>query len=233
MLFKRHEKKYILTIEQCDEFSRRIAPYVQKDEYGEYTICNVYYDTDNFDLIRESLEKPQFKQKMRLRSYGIPTAEDKVFLELKKKYEGIVYKRRIKLPYAECMNYLEKGITPRKDNISFKEIDYVKKHFGLKPKVYLAYDRLAFVANDDPTLRITFDYNIRARAENPSFDAGDYGHPVLEETKRILELKVGMAMPRWLIDILNEMQIRRRSFSKYGTFYNNYIAKKDKNNYDR
>lgn len=227
LLFKRREKKYILTKEQCDELSRRLEPYTEKDTYGEYSICNVYYDTDNYDLIRESLEKPKFKQKMRLRSYGIPSAGSRVFLELKKKYQGVVYKRRIKLPYEECMEYLEKDIPPRDNGASFREIDFVRKHFGLKPKVYLAYDRTALVAKDDPSLRITFDYNVRARAEDPCFEAGDYGVPVLDPDKRILELKLGMAMPKWLVDILGDMKIYPASFSKYGTFYRNYIVKKN------
>lgn len=226
LLFMRREKKYMLTAEQAAALAERLEPYTQKDAYGEYSICNVYYDSDDYQLIRDSLEKPKFKQKMRLRSYGIPNENSTVFLELKKKYKGIVYKRRIKLPYSECMNYLEKGILPKENGASFREIDFIKNHFHLKPKVYLAYDRTALVANDDPSLRITFDYNVRARSENSTFDAGDYGVSVLSPDKKILELKLGMAMPDWLVNILGEMKIYPASFSKYGTFYREHIVPK-------
>ena len=51
-----------------------------------YNIYNIYYDTDNSDVIRHSISKPYYKEKLRLRSYYIPNnSNDKVFLELKRK----------------------------------------------------------------------------------------------------------------------------------------------------
>ena len=93
--FERYEKKYCLTLSQQRFLLERMTPYMKKDAYGEYTICNIYYDTDDFHLIRASLEKPVYKEKLRVRSYGVPEEGDRVFVELKKKFDGVVYKRRV------------------------------------------------------------------------------------------------------------------------------------------
>ena len=163
MVFKRYEKKYMLTKEQYEKFRETADNYMKVDEYGLSTICNIYYDTDAYDLIRNSIEKPVYKEKIRLRSYGVPTDKSTVFLELKKKYKGIVYKRREAMTLTEayqCVENLDMG--ERKDQIS-QEIDYFLKMYRPVPKVFLAYDRIAMFGIEDHAFRITFDFNIRSR----------------------------------------------------------------------
>ena len=222
LLFARKEIKYILSEEEYLALKEKISPYVTPDDYGQYTICNVYFDNDDFDLIRTSLSKPAFKQKLRVRSYGIPKEDGKVFFEIKKKYKGIVYKRRIKIPYEEFKNYVFEGVVPkgRENDRTFKEIAEFKKRYRLSPKVYLAYDREAYFAKDDPDFRITFDKNIRSRKENVLFEGGDENYELLKfEGKYIMELKATDAIPLWLVRILNGLGIYKRSFSKYGRVY--------------
>lgn len=220
-IFKRKEVKYLLNTETFQRLKEQLLPYLEKDVYPEYTICNLYFDTDNFDSIRVSMEKPLFKQKMRLRSYGIPKPDDSVFLELKKKYRGIVYKRRFKAPYQQIMDYLAGGELPV-DNVNAKEIDYTMKRLGLYPKVYLAYDRIAFHGKEDPFFRLTFDQNIRYREESSfSVDGGE----VIEDCY-VMEIKTGKPYPRWLLDLLEKNKVYPSSYSKYARVYTKILKDK-------
>jgi SPX domain protein involved in polyphosphate accumulation len=171
------EKKYLLTKEQYNQLLNRIEPFMLRDKYGLHTICNIYYDTDNYDLIRISSERPIYKEKLRLRSYGIPSEEDTVFLEIKKKYKGTVYKRRISLRLKDAVNYLEHGIKPCCDNQILHEIDYFIDYYKPSGKVFIAYDRTAFYGREDASIRITFDQNIRSRTYDLDLSKGDTDSP--------------------------------------------------------
>ncbi len=223
-VFERTEKKYLIRQDALDKFLAAIDPYVEKDRYGEYTICNVYYDTVSDELIRHSLEKPVYKEKMRLRSYGTPKPDDKVFLEIKKKFKGVVYKRRISLRYEEAMRYLEHGEKPTNDSQILREIDYFIRFYRPKPKLYLAYDRIAFSGINEKDLRITVDQGIRSRWDNVKLDAGDYGEQLLSEQEYLVEIKTVDAFPLWLTEILAELEIFPTTFSKYGQIYYKNLA---------
>lgn len=219
-VFARKELKYRLTASQ-DRFLREaLAPYVTPDRYGESTICNIYYDTPDFRLIRKSIEKPVYKEKLRLRSYGPAGPDDHTFLELKKKYKGIVYKRRICLPEREAMNYLN-GTSPLPEqNQIARELDWFLDFYGdLQPAVYLNYDRTAYYSNEDPDLRITFDRNICCRTGDLSLQSLPGGRFVIRPGESILEIKAAGAMPLWLTALLTQANAQRTSFSKYGTAY--------------
>lgn len=222
-IFERFEKKYMLTRQTYNLLLEAIEPYMCMDSYGKHTIGNIYYDTNTYELIRQSIEKPTYKEKLRLRSYGIPTKEEKVYLELKKKYKGIVYKRRVALTLEEAEAYLNEGIRPKKESQILKEIDYFISFYKVKPKVYLAYDRMAYFGREDPNVRITFDHNIRSREYDLSLGKGDRGIPLLDDCKYLMEIKVAGAMPMWLSEILSELEIYPSSFSKYGNVYKTII----------
>lgn len=230
-VFQRIEKKYLLKEEQYEKLIQRIEPYMSMDNYGKHTICNIYYDTDSFELIRESIEKPEYKEKLRLRSYGTPKMTDKVYLEIKKKYDGIVYKRRISLTLEEAVNYLEYGIRPLRDCQILREIDYFIQFYRPSTKVFLAYDRVAYFGKEDPEVRLTFDTNIRSRQEDLDLTHGDYGTYLLEKGYHLMEIKVPLAMPMWLSRALSELEIYPVSFSKYGNVYRNDIASSIGDNY--
>ena len=152
--FKRYEKKYLLSPQQYRTVRQGIQERMQLDQYGLYTICSIYFDTDNFQLIRSSLEKPVYKEKLRLRSYGVPEdAQSPVFLELKKKYKGVVYKRRVDMQLEECREYLFAGERPHCDGQILHEIDWFQHLWLTSPKVFLAYDRIAFVSPEEEELR--------------------------------------------------------------------------------
>ncbi len=224
--FKRVEKKYLLSREQYNALRRELGDRIIEDEYGLSSICNVYYDTEDYRLIRESIEKPDYKEKLRVRSYGTPKDGTKVFLELKKKYDGIVYKRRVSMPIEEARNYLENGVWPKsKVNTQIlREIDYFQKMYRSTPKMYLAYDRIATYGAEDNALRITFDQNIRFRQEDIDLAMGDSGRKLLENDEVLMEIKVGGAYPLWLSEILNRLEIYPHSFSKYGNIYKKLLA---------
>jgi SPX domain protein involved in polyphosphate accumulation len=235
-VFNRIEKKYLISEDIYDKFYKEIKPYMEEDKYCKngnyYSINNLYYDTDTDELIRRSMEKPVYKEKLRLRSYGIPKSEDRVFLEIKKKYRGVVNKRRTKLTLKQAEDFVNKGIVPTEgDYINHqvvKEIDYFIKFYKPRPKLFLAYDRVALFGKDDHNLRITFDRNIRTRRNNPELEKGDTGKQLLPAGKVLVEIKTSDSLPMWLTEILNRNEIRSTSFSKYGTEYANFITKESK-----
>ncbi len=218
-VFERTETKYILTLSQRRALLEKIEQYVKPDEYGESTVCSLYFDTDNHRLIRQSMEKPTYKEKLRLRSYGTPKRDGNVFLELKKKYNGVVYKRRLTLSYNAAMAYIRRGVLPEDSQI-MREIDWAMKYYeGIAPKMFIAYDRTAFYSKQDHELRVTFDRNVRFRTDNLDLAKGNYGERILDPSLCIMEIKALSAMPMWLTKALGELKIYPGSFSKYGTAY--------------
>lgn len=217
-VFKRVEEKYLLTSKQKQIFFEKINPYLKKDQFFESTICNIYFDNQNNDLIINSLEKPIFKEKLRLRSYQIPDLNSEVFLEIKEKYKGVVGKRRIKMTLKEFYDYYEKQEYDKNNQI-MKEIDYYFKYYHLKPSIYIAYDRKSYRSKDDENLRITIDSNLRSRYEDLKLELGDAGKKYFKEDYYIMEIKTLGAMPLWLVRSLSELKIYPASFSKYGKIY--------------
>ena len=186
--FERYEKKYCLTLSQQRFLLERMTPYMKKDAYGEYTICNIYYDTDDYRLIRASLEKPVYKEKLRVRSYGVPTDGGRVFAEIKKKYDGVVYKRRITASPADAAAFLRTGQSAQPLGQIGREIAWFQHTYHAGPKVFLAYDRAAFSGADDPAVRITCDAWLDAIAPDAaiiSVGYNNYGHPTAETLARL------------------------------------------------
>lgn len=217
--FKRREEKYLLTQNQYNYLLNKISNYIEKDKYYESNICNIYFDTDNFDLIKNSIEKPLYKEKVRLRSYNVPELEDKVFFEIKKKYNGISNKRRITLKLNDFNNYYINNKKPKCNNQIYQELDYVMKKNNLKPKVFLAYNRLSYYSKDDINFRITFDKNLRYRILDLDLNLGDCGKKYFKDDTYILEIKTLSSMPLWLVKSLSELKLFPTSFSKYGSIY--------------
>ncbi len=218
-VFNRYEKKYLMPEDVYRELRLRLLPYMQEDQYGLHTICNIYYDTPDSELIRKSIEKPVYKEKLRLRSYGIPALDSAVFLEIKKKYKQIVNKRRIQLSLQEAYDYLERGIVPQEDSQILREIDFFLSRYRLTESLYLAYDRIALFGRQDAAFRVTFDHNIRSRRDQMHLERGDCGELLLPEGYYLMESKILGATPLWFTRILSELAIYPVSFSKYGNIY--------------
>lgn len=226
-VFKRYEFKYLLTQEQRQKVVQAMEPYMQLDKYGHKTIRNIYYDTDDYLLIRRSIEKPVYKEKLRIRSYHQATAGSEVYVELKKKYQSVVYKRRIELSELEAMNWIS-GRTPcpKHTQIS-EEIDYFIQYYKtLHPSVFLSYERDAYCPKDDSDLRVTFDDTILCRQEDMSLESEIYGDPILPDGYALMEIKCSGGMPLWMTHVLSEEHLYKTSFSKYGTAYKNLIFPK-------
>jgi len=223
MVFERHEKKYRLSEEQYLALRKRLEEHMRPDPYGRHTICSLYFDTPDFLLIRRSLSKPKYKEKLRLRSYGLPGPETTVYLELKKKLDGVTYKRRAAMPYAQAQGYLLRGETPEQQGQILREIDWFRDFYKPVPRVLLFYERIALYGLEDPALRITFDTDIRWRMERFDLTEGDDGRPLLQPGERLMEIKVAGALPFWLARMLSELKIYPTSFSKYGNVYREYL----------
>ncbi len=221
--FQRFEKKYLLTQAQYAALLDRMKPYMQPDEYGRYSICNIYYDTDNYQLIRTSLEKPVYKEKLRMRSYGVPGDDSNVFVELKKKFHGEVYKRRAVMEAAEAVDYLTGAARPRQEGQICHEIDWFLASYHPTPKAFIAYDREALAGREDPELRVTFDTNLRWRDYDLDLRCGDHGELLLPREQILMEIKIPGTSPMWLSHLLSELAVYPTSFSKYGTCYQQHL----------
>jgi SPX domain protein involved in polyphosphate accumulation len=218
-IFQREEKKYIITPQQKADLLLRAGTQMQLDQYGRSTIASLYFDTMDHRMIRQSMEKPLYKEKLRLRSYGVAAAQSRVYLELKKKYKGIVYKRREKMTLMQARRYIQTGILPFDTQI-MREIDWVIRAYGdIKPVIYISYEREAYFAASDDALRMTFDHNLLYRTQDLTLTHGAYGTPILPGGQIVLEIKALGAMPLWLADALDSAKIYPSSFSKYGTAY--------------
>ena len=222
-VFKRIEKKYMLTRPQREALLQAFTDRMQRDAFGRHTISNLYLDTDDFELTRRSIEKPVYKEKLRLRAYGVPGPEDTVFLELKKKYKGVVYKRRMERNCRQAMDYLLRGKRPDLGSQIAHELDYALRLYAPRPQVYLCYDREAYFCPDNPDLRITLDENIRFRTQQVDLMRGAWGTPTLPDGTTLMEIKIPGAMPLWLADALDAQRIFPCSYSKVGTVYEQFI----------
>ena len=235
----------MLTPEQKQTILLAMEPYMKLDKYGRTTIRNIYFDTDNYLLIRRSIDKPEYKEKLRIRSYGKAFPDSTVFVELKKKYRNVVYKRRLSLPVCPAMEWVcgtqcpdgtamparavnpayiaRAAQTPGSAQIA-KEIDYFLTHYeNLRPAVFLSYAREAYYSKDKSDFRVTFDDTVLCRQNDLSLESEIYGTPLLPDGKVLMELKCSGGIPLWMTHVLSAEHIYKTSFSKYGTAYQSMI----------
>lgn len=224
--FKRYEKKYLLTRGQFETILPVLRECMTEEEYARHTICNIYFDTDSYELIRTSLAKPPYKEKLRLRSYGVPGENDMIFAEMKKKFDGIVYKRRIESTPSELRDFLQNGNLLRADEQIQREIQWFLHSYKAVPKAFIGYERIAYFGRNDLEFRITFDENIRWRDYDLDLLFGDEGEPVLSEDWIVMEIKSPSAIPLWLVSLLSEQRVYPTSFSKYGICYTEHLIAK-------
>ncbi len=226
LTFKRYEKKYLLSAEKFALLWEELAPHLKPDLYFQSTVCSIYYDSDDYALIRHSLEQPVYKEKLRLRSYGVPGPDDPVFIELKKKFRGVVYKRRVQLGADAARDYLAGRSHPAEDGQILREIDYFLQFNHVSPKAFIACEREAWVDREEPELRITFDRDLRWRDTELELTAGSRGEPLLAKGEVLMEIKIPEAAPLWLAHLLSRLEIFPGGFSKYGTCYRSHLLEK-------
>ena len=226
-VFNRFEHKYLMDKATYEQVLFVMDKHMELDAYNPahkpYTIANLYYDTADDALVRTSLQKPAYKEKLRLRAYGVPKEGEKVYLEIKKKVAGLVNKRRTALMSDEAYAFTASGDMPQtRDYMNgqvLKEIAYFLSRYDLSPKLYLAYDRVAYFEKGNPDLRISFDTDIRYRRNDLVLEDGDFGEKLLADGTYLMEIKTSRAVPLWLASMLSALELRRESFSKYGAVY--------------
>lgn len=231
-VFNRYEKKYMLDESTMRSLQQRM-PDLRPDKHcsndDTYSICSLYYDTHDDLLIRRSLEKPAYREKLRLRAYGVPRLDSSAFVEIKKKAWKQGNKRRSAMKLGEAYAFLESGRTalqPYMNGQVLREVGYMMHRYTLEPRMYISYDRRAYHSASRPDLRITFDTNIRTRRYDLRLEAGRYGQPLLPEGEWLMEIKVADSMPVWLVRLLAEYKLYPTSFSKYGTEYRQYLDRR-------
>lgn len=230
-VFNRYENKYIMDYYTSKSIQYMLLEYMELDKHNRndkfYTISNIYYDTCDNELIRKSIAKPKYKEKLRLRAYGVPDLNDQVFLEIKKKVFGLVNKRRTKLLLEEAYKFIRTKNKPAYQSYMNKqvlnEIEYFLNLYCLEPKIYIAYDRIAYFGINNKDLRVTFDTNIRTRRDNLKLEYGDMGKKLLSEDVWLMEVKAEKNIPLWMSRILSTHNMFKRGFSKYGAEYKSTI----------
>ena len=232
--FERMEKKTTVKDADVPLIKERIAAYMDPDPHNvdglPYMISNLYFDDDCDNVIRTSVSLPKYKEKLRLRCYGVPTLDSPVFLELKKKVNGVGVKRRAKLPLRDIEAYLETGVHPQglsyMDEQVLREIDYYRSHEAVYPKLYVSYLRNAYHAKDDPSFRVTFDFDILTRRHDLYLEHGRYGEPILSPGKTVMEVKFRGAVPLWFCRVMSDFGLSFHTFSKCGTDFKLYTHEK-------
>ena len=222
--FKRYELKYLLTETQKRIIMDAMQAYMALDKYGRTVIRNLYFDTNSFRLIRHSMEKPVYKEKLRIRSYGVIPKDGQCFVELKKKYDHIVYKRRLTMPQNDALRWLagDHSLTPGCQ--IGQEIEYFRDYYGsLHPTVFLSYARQAWYSFDGSDFRVTFDNEILCRQDGLSLCNEPAGSPLLPEDMTLMEIKTSGGIPLWMTHLLTQNHIYKTSYSKYGTAYEGLI----------
>ena len=234
--FERKEVKYRLNAKQHREVLDALAGRMAADEYGRTRITSLYFDTPTRDLIARSLEKPLYKEKLRVRWYGAPTSGERVYVEIEKKYDGIVYKRRVGCSLTAACAYLMGRVpyenacvqNPLSDQVQqdealtlhsiqiAREIDaFTARYRNLRPSMYIVCERTAYApvsGADADGLRITFDSGVAYRdVLAGEREAGSAFHPLLGLGETIMEVKTAGAYPPWLVEVLGGC--RRRSAS--------------------
>ena len=222
-VFERYELKYLLSREQLGALEDAMAAYLSPDRFGRSTVRSVYYDTDDWRLVRASMDRPVYKEKLRVRSYARAAAEDPVFVELKKKFRGVVYKRRIELPEHAAAAWLAGRLPCPEQSQIAREIEYARGFYRtLRPAVFISCEREAFVG--DGSLRLTFDRDIRFRTQALSLRDGVWGTPLLRPDQVLMEVKTNGGMPLWLTDFLTRNELHRTPFSKYVNAYKTILT---------
>lgn len=223
--FNRFEEKFRIKARQKEELLRYLLKYCAYDPYctGKtcYHICNLYFDTPDGEVLRKSVEGPRFKEKLRLRTYRMPVGdEDPVFLEIKRKWNGRVNKRRVRISYGDAVRLVEERILPaftEYENLQvLREIDYFLEMNPVRPAYFIGYDRLALTATDGSGIRITFDENIRERKTGLNL-LEDGGTPLLDDGECLMEIKTAGNFPLWLATKLSELRVHSQSYSKVGS----------------
>lgn len=225
--FNRFEEKFFLSEEQKNHMIKYLQKFCAFDAYCDaeksYRVYNLYYDTSDGNLLRQSVEKPSFKEKLRMRSYKFPIGPvDPIYLEIKKKVDGRINKRRIRLPYSDAVRLIEEGIQPEFEDYESRqvlsEINYFLEMNPVRPNYYIGYERIALSARDGSGIRITFDHHILERTWNLNLSE-DSGTPLLKDGEWLMEIKTSGNYPLWLTAKLSELAIYSRSFSKVGSAY--------------
>jgi hypothetical protein len=228
--FERYEQKYLLNDFQYHAVLKVLGEFIRPDEYGPSTIYSVYYDNDNFEIARKVSGKSAYKEKLRLRSYGIPHPGDTVYLELKKKLNGITYKQRIPLPFTGTGQCLDLRTADVHHNYTFDEIQWFLRSYNPFPQFMISYDRTAFRGRENSALRVTFDSNIRCGTAGLDFSPDPCETPLLDTDACLMEVKVDTAIPLFFSACLSGLNIFPVSFSKYLRAYENLLNENMLNN---
>ena len=229
--FERIETKYVVSKTDLHDLIEDLKDYLVEDDYPTSTISNIYFDTEDFQLIQDSLQNQYKKEKIRMRTYlSQPTLDSQVFLEIKTKdQEGVGRKFRLLSTPSSILNFITKGHLDASitDKIVIEKVKKLHQDYkqGIKPRMYIYYDRYSLKEKkyiegyNYNKIRITIDQNLVYRDENVNLFSGNQGAPLLDDNTVIMEIKAPGNKPQWLQDILDKYGLIEHKCSKYSCAY--------------
>lgn len=236
---RRGELKYLMTEEVYRMFRAASQEYLEPDSFACSLVSSLYLDNDDNAIIRRSLEKPPYKEKLRIRTYvDEPGPGDTCFFEIKKKFKGTVFKRRVEMTLGEALSFCRNGKRPEETLTALsdadrrtalqilQEIEWLFMLYGdLRPSFLVSCKRLSLKEKTTDSLRITFDRDLRWSFDRQREFLGSATNALIDPASRIMEIKSTKGMPFWLIEVLNELELRPQSFSKVGKSYGAWLQK--------
>ncbi len=248
-VFERKEMKYRLCATQLESLISAFETRLLPDERGITLVRSLYFDTPAHDLIARSMESPLYKEKLRLRVYGQASEPGTpAFLEIKKKFKGIVYKRRVLVSIGAAHLIIEgaslsealaahplndealaaEALTPHREQIAREIAFFIQRHDARRPSILTQCERQAFTSSDGD-LRVTIDRNLSYKANPQSIADTHFAIPLIPQTEAVMELKCTHALPLWLAGELSAVCAYKQSFSKCGTAYGHSVSEQAQN----
>jgi hypothetical protein len=219
----RYECKYLVLEAWVPEIRRIIGPFVRPDRFapqagGMYRISSLYLDSPDLQLLRMAREGWSERMKLRARTYS-ERQEDPVFLEVKRRFNGVVHKTRARLARAEVRAPLRShawGAPARSGPSELRQFVHLAQHFAVRPVRHVRYLREAYESRGGEPVRVTFDRALEqaeGRDGELSPDGSRWRPLGLEGV--VLELKFTGGFPLWMGALVARFELERRSISKY------------------
>lgn len=288
-VFKRVEKKYRIGAAERAAVEAAAGGPMAVDAYGRTRITSLYLDTPERSMIARSVEKPLYKEKLRLRAYGdaagvalmgafgagpivrepggLPLSDGEVetrvaaglqvpgaaaalpvFFGIKKKFKGIVYKRRLALtlpaalafvsglPYEQaCARWplsdaalAAAALSPVTRQIARELEVAMDRWLPLVPSMGIACDRVAWAYRPEMFQEWEGDELFDSELRITFDDCLEYldchrfrspWRPIIESSESVMEIKSAGPYPPWLVEVLSAERIYPASFTKYGNAY--------------
>jgi SPX domain protein involved in polyphosphate accumulation len=224
----RFELKYLTRFDTYQRIIRQLDPYAERDGYagelGRYSIISLYYDSPELACYWDKINGVPYRNKLRIRQYGSMAGSDDAYIEVKQKLLASIRKIRTRMKLTQAYDLLAAAhqraetsevIDRSPEDEVLNHVMYLRSLYNLEPKAIISYEREPYVGRYDHHLRMTFDLNLRSRAEDLRLESGPWGKYIMSPDIVLVEMKVDGRIPEWFISLVAEHNLEPCRFSKY------------------